>query len=218
MTSGVRWNEDYTDPNSDVARMFAVTPPPGEDVTVAYLRTLPREAAPGSKWVYKTGETNLIGVLVRRATGKPLATYLSEKIWRPYGMEADAYWQVDANGQEVGGCCLSVTLRDYARVGQLILEGGVAGGRRVVPDWWFGQATSKQADIGSPGRGYGFQWWTGPDGTFDAVGIFGQLIHLDPKRHLVIAASSNWPKATDPDLSRARAALIGRITAAAIAR
>ncbi len=214
MTSGVRWNENYTDPNSDVARMFANAPPPGMDVTVAYLRTLPREAEPGTKWVYKTGETNLIGVLVRKATGKSLADYLSEKIWRPYGMEADAFWQIDEGGQEIGGCCISVTLRDYGRIGQFILDGGKARGRDVVPAGWIADATRSQADIGAPGRGYGYQWWAGPSGTFMAQGIFGQLIYLDPARRLVIVTSSAWPKATGSDMSAARAELIRQITAA----
>jgi CubicO group peptidase (beta-lactamase class C family) len=215
MTSGVRWNEDYTDPGSDVARMFASAPPAGEDVTVAYLKRLPREAEPGTKWVYKTGETNLIGVLVSRATGKPLSTYLSERIWRPYGMEADAYWQVDERGQEIGGCCLSMTLRDYGRVGQFVLDGGKARGREVVPTGWFAEATRAHAEIGIPGRGYGYQWWTGPAGTFSAVGIFGQMIHIDPARRLVIVTSSAWPQATGRDLSLARASLVQIITAAA---
>ena len=82
MTSGVKWNEDYTDVNSDVARMYAQPADPGFDMTVSYVRKLPREAPPGTKWVYKTSETNLVGVLVAEATGKPLADYLSEKIWR----------------------------------------------------------------------------------------------------------------------------------------
>ena len=77
MTSGVKWNEDYTDPDSDVARFNEHSAEEGEDVTVSYMRTLPREAPAGEKWVYKTGETNLIGVLVSEATGKPLADYLS---------------------------------------------------------------------------------------------------------------------------------------------
>ena len=214
MTSGVRWNENYTDPNSDVARMFANSPPPGMDVTVAYLRTLPREAEPGTKWVYKTGETNLIGVLVRKATGKTLADYLSEKLWRPYGMEADAFWQIDEGGQEIGGCCTSVTLRDYARIGQFTLDGGRAGGRDVVPAGWIADATRAQAPIGAPGRGYGYQWWSGPEGTYMAQGIFGQLIYMDPARRLVIVTSSAWPKATGSDMSAARAELIRQITAA----
>ena len=211
MTSGVKWNEDYTDPNSDVARMLTVPVPPGEDATIAYMRTLPREAAPGSKWVYKTGETNLIGVLVAKAVKKPLATYLSEKIWRPYGMQADAFWMIDATGQEVGGCCLSITLRDYARMGQLALDGG----KGVVPAEWFANATAAKAPIGRPGYGYGYQWWTYPEGRFGAQGIFGHSILIDPARRIVIAMSSAWPKASDRDLSAQRAAFQAKLIAAA---
>jgi hypothetical protein len=129
MSSGVRWNEDYSDPKSDVAQMFAAPPPPGMDVTVAYLRGLPRAAEPGTKWNYNTAETNLAGVIVSRAVGRPLSAYASEKIWRPYGMEADAFWQVDERGHEIAGCCLSARLRDYARIGQFMLDGGMAGGK-----------------------------------------------------------------------------------------
>ena len=218
MTSGVKWNEDYTDPKSDVASMYKDPPQPGVDQTVAYLRTLPREAEPGTKWVYKTGETNLIGVLVTKATGKTLADYLSEKIWTPFGMEQDAFWMIDAGGQGIGGCCLSVSLRDYARVGQLVLNDGVAGGKRVVPEGWFAAATHKQADIGVPDRGYGYQWWTNGDGSFQGQGIFGQLIFVDPARKLVVVMSSAWPKATGQDLSAPRAAFVRRIVAAVDAK
>jgi CubicO group peptidase (beta-lactamase class C family) len=216
MTSGVKWNEDYSDPKSDVARMLSTPPPPGQNPTVAYMRKLPREAKPGTKWVYKTGETMLVGVLVEKATGKSLADYLSEEVWRPYGMGSAAYWEVDVGGGNIGGCCVSATLRDYGRFGQFLLDGGRAGGRQVLPRWWLKEATSKQADIGDPSRGYGYQWWTGPNGTYDALGIFGQMIHLDPEHRLVIVTLSNWPKATGSDFSAKRAALLERITKAAI--
>lgn len=214
MTSGVRWNEDYTNPKSDVAMMFVAAPDPGQDVTVSYLRHLPREAAPGTKWVYKTGESNLVGVLVRRATGKPVSRYLSEKIWRPYGMERSALWMVDERGQEIGGCCLSATLRDYGRMGQFILEGGRAGGKDVLPKGWVTEATRKQAEIGAPGQGYGYQWWTGPGTTFSAIGIFGQGITIDPARKLVIVISSAASQATGRELSVAKGALQSKIYAA----
>ncbi|MBA2921220.1 serine hydrolase [Sphingomonas sp. MAH-20] len=209
MTSGVKWNEDYTDPNSDVARMYAKPVPPGIDPTVAYLRTLPREAPPGTKWVYKTGETNLIGVLVQAATGKTLTGYAEEKIWRPFGMESDLFWMVDASGRDIGGCCLSAAMRDYARIGLFAL----GGGKGVVPDGWFADATKAWSPVGD-GRGYGYQWWINADGTFQAQGIFGQLIHVDPKRRLVVAISSAWPKATGKELSAARADFLGRVKAA----
>ncbi|QDX28093.1 beta-lactamase family protein [Sphingomonas suaedae] len=209
MTSGVRWNEDYTDPDSDVARMFAEPVPAGQDPTVAYMRKLPRVDEPGSKFVYKTGETNLIGVLVRRATGKTLSAYLSEKVWRRYGMERDAFWMTDQTGAEVSGCCLSVSLRDYARIGQLTLDGG----KGIVPDGWFAEATKTQTTF--PGGGYGYQWWTIPGGYYAAQGIFGQVILVDPASKLVMVASSAWPKATDRDLSQQRLAFAMKVLAAA---
>lgn len=199
MTSGVKWNEDYTDPKSDVALFNLHKAEPGVDVTVSYMRKLPREAPAGSKWVYKTGETNLIGVLVSSATKKTLSAYLSEKVWKPFGMEQDGAWMLGSTGHEISGCCVSASLRDYARFGQFILGGGMAGGKPVLPDDWLASATTKQAEIAQPGRGYGYQWWTNDDGSFAAQGIFGQGIFIDPKRKLVIASNGNWPTATDPE-------------------
>jgi CubicO group peptidase (beta-lactamase class C family) len=214
MTSGVAFNEDYADPDSDIARLYRSTPPPGMDATVSYMRTMPREAPPGTRWRYKTPETNLAGLLVMRATGKPLAEYLSEKIWRPYGMEREATWLVDGIGNEQGGCCLNATLRDFARFGQFILDGARVEGRPIVPDDWLATATTKQADIGQPGVGYGFQWWTSDDGTFHARGIFGQLIYVDPARRLVVAMASAWPVATGRAQTQARLALLAEIARA----
>jgi CubicO group peptidase (beta-lactamase class C family) len=199
MTSGVKWNEDYTDKKSDVALFNNHKAEPGVDVTVSYMRKLPREAPAGSKWVYKTGETNLIGVLVSSATKKTLSSYLSEKVWKPYGMESDAVWMLGSTGHEISGCCVSARLRDYARFGQFIADGGMIGGTSILPDDWIASATTKQADIGDSGRGYGFQWWTNDDGSFAAQGIFGQGIFVDPKRKLVIASNGNWKTATDPE-------------------
>lgn len=197
MTSGVKWNEDYNDPDSDVARFGYHQPEPGADVTISFMRKLPREAEPGAKWLYKTGETNLIGVLVSQAVGKNLSAYLSERIWKPYGMEAEANWQIGNTGHEVSGCCISARLRDYARVGQFILEGGKIKGKPQLPDTWLAEATTKQASTGAPGGGYGYQWWTRDDGSFNAVGIFGQSMLIDPKRKLVAVTVSSWPMATD---------------------
>lgn len=211
MTSGVKWNEDYTDPKSDVARMYQVEVPKGMDPTVAYLRTLTREAAPGAKWVYKTGETNLIGVLVTRATGKSLTRYAEEKIWKPFGMEKPLFWMIDTAGNNIGGCCLSASLRDYARIGLFVL----GGGKGVVPDGWFANAAKAWSPLPGPGdRGYGYQWWINGDGSFQAQGIFGQLIHIDPARRLVVVMSSAWPAATGRELSFARTAFLDQVKAA----
>ncbi|MFN4296407.1 MAG: serine hydrolase domain-containing protein [Brevundimonas sp.] len=215
MTSGADWNEDYTDADSDVARFFEPRETGGMDPTLHYMRGLARAADPGTRWHYSTGETNLVGLLISRATGLPLADYLSQTIWRPYGMERDAAWMVDEAGQEPGGCCLVASLRDWGRVGQLVLENGVVNGRSIVPAGWFAEATRKQAEIDDPGRGYGFQWWTRDDGRFEAYGIFGQTIHIDPERRMVVVILSAWPTATGRERSRAREAILARIAAAA---
>jgi len=186
----------------------------GVDATVSYMRKLPREAPPGTKWVYKTGETNLIGVLVSSATHKSLADYLSEKIWRPYGMEQDAVWMIDDRGQEPGGCCISVSLHDYARMGELILDDGRIQGRSILPTGWIEAATHKAVETGDAGGGYGYQWWTRDDGSVDARGIFGQGIHIDPKRKLVIVMSSAWAHATDRKQAADRTALYSAIAKA----
>jgi len=207
MTSGVMWNEDYADPNSDVARFNNHKPEEGVDSLVSYLRKLPRAAPAGTRWNYSTGETNLVGLLLSRATGKPLATYLSEKIWVPAGMEQQATWLLSRTGQEISGCCIQAATRDFARFGQFILDGAKVKGQPAVADGWLAEATTRRADIGQPGRGYGYQWWTYDDGSFAARGIFGQGIFIDPKRRLVIASNANWAGgAQDRTASAAREA------------
>lgn len=217
MTSGVRWNEDYGDANSDVARFGNEPSVNGSDPVVTYMARLPREAAPGTKWVYKTGETNLVGSLVRAATGKTLSDYLSEKVWQPLGMEGDAYWLMDSSGGEIAGCCLSATLRDYGRFAEFFRRGAkLPNGQAVVPDGWVEQATTttREALDGMQGRGgYGFQWWTTPGKPYRAAGIFGQGIWIDPELNLVVVTQSAWAGATDQEAGRVRQALTNAITA-----
>ncbi len=192
MTSGVKWNEDYTDPNSDVAQMNRFVVEYGPEAIVAQMKALPREAEPGAKWVYKTGETNLIGLLVENAVGKPLAEYAKDVIVDPAGFEGGLFWMVDPRGGNIGGCCLSIRLSDYARMGQLALEGG----NGAVPEGWFGEATDSAVDFGDSGFGYGYQWWTYPGATYGAQGIFGQGITLYPDKGVVFAYVGNWAQAS----------------------
>ncbi len=207
MSSGVRWNEDYADPNSDVARFNNHKPEEGVDATVSYLRRLKRDVPAGTRWNYSTGETNLVGVLVSQATKKSLSAYLSEKVWGPAGMEQQATWLLSRTGQEISGCCLQAASRDFARFGLFILNGARVNGQSIVPEGWLHEATTERIDIGQPGRGYGYQWWTYTDGSFAARGIFGQGIFIDPKRRLVIVSNANWGGgARDPVAGPAREA------------
>ncbi|MDE2357614.1 MAG: beta-lactamase family protein [Alphaproteobacteria bacterium] len=213
MSSGVRWNEDYEDPHSDVSRFNDARPDPGMDATVSYMRRLPRAHPPGTVWNYSTGEANLIGVLVASATHRSLSQYLEERIWRPAGMADEATWLLSKTGREIAGCCLQASTRDFARFGLFVLANGRAGGRQITPPDWFAQATRKQEDIGERGMGYGFQWWTYDDGSFAAEGIFGQGIFIDPKRRLVIASNADWPRADAGPEPAAREAFYRKVEA-----
>ena len=215
MTSGVQWNEDYADPHSDVAKFNNYKPDDGTEALVSYMRQLPRAAEPGTRWLYSTGETNLVGTLVQRATNKPMATYLAEKVWGPAGMEQDATWILSKTGKEIGGCCVQAAPRDYARMGVFILNGAKVNGESIVPDNWWSEATTKRTEIGAPGRGYGYQWWTYDDGSYSARGIFGQGIFMDPQRKLVIVSNANWSGgARDPQATAAREAFYREVQAA----
>lgn len=209
MSSGVAWDEDYTDPESDVSRAGALN---GVALT-QHLATLPRAHPPGTVFNYNTGEANLVGEVLRAAIGNNAATYLTHKIWQPFGMEYDATWLLDrAGGVETGGCCISATLRDYARLGLFAMADGVLpDGTRVLPEGWISASIRP-----SPGYdGYGYQWWLGDDGSFQASGIFGQKIYIHPDKRLVIAAHSNAPTATGSQyathLSAVIAALAGSL-------
>lgn len=209
MTSGVKWNENYSDPNSDVAKEGLTQMEPGVNPVVSYMRRLPREAAPGSKFVYKTGETDLAGILLSNAVGEPLAQYLSEKIWRPYGMEQDGIWSEDLAGHERGGCCMSMTLRDYGRFALFTMDQGKSGAGHVLPEGWMQDATREH--VSEPP--YGYFWWLTPGG-YEAEGIFGQSVSVFPGEHLVVVINSAWPAAWDRRIASVRRAYIDAIRAA----
>ena len=222
MSSGVKWNEDYTDLNSDVAKVGSSILEPGVNPVVSYMRKLPREVTPGTRFHYSTGETDLVGILVSNAVGKPLSQYLSEKLWAPYGMEQDAIWVEDVAGHERGGCCLSITLRDYGRIGMFILGGGKAGGKQVVPVGWTKDATRQHLPLSAAHPeygGYGYFWWIKPGGEpYEALGIFGQSITTFPKDKLIIVTNSAWPAADNDELNAAHDAMAQAIRASAKGR
>ena len=198
MRSGVKWNENYTDPKSDIGQFSkGGKRADGMDPIEAYMAKLPRAHTPGTVFHYDTGETNLAGLVVARATKKPLATYFSEKIWSKIGAEQDAVWILDQGGNEFGGCCLSLTLRDYARFGLFFLHGGTINGEQILPAGWVKAASASHVQSDEPGMGYGYFWWIHPNGTYEAEGIFGQSIFLDPKNDIVIVTNSAWPVPDD---------------------
>ncbi|MEL7311875.1 MAG: serine hydrolase [Pseudomonadota bacterium] len=191
MASGVAWDENYADPNSDVATA------PWETIDLyEFLREKSRVAPAGEAFNYNTAETNLAGTLLRSAIGNNLSTYLSEKIWRPFGMEADASWNLtEPGGGEFGGCCINATLRDYGRLGLFALANGrLQDGTQVLPANWMSQST-----IPSQGfAGYGYLWWLEDGGVYSASGIFGQGIYIAPADNIVIALHSARPDASRP--------------------
>jgi len=188
MASGVKWNEDYEDPESDVAS----SPIQILDL-IEYMGDLEKLHQPGTHFNYNTGETNLAGAVLRAAIGNNLSTYLHKKIWQPFGMESEAYWMLDeADGVEYGGCCINATLRDYARLGLFALNKGVlATGEQILPENWMQESTNPS----SGANYYGYYWWLRSNNSYRATGIFGQFIWVDPKEELVVAIHSAWNKA-----------------------
>ncbi|HEX8777206.1 MAG TPA: serine hydrolase, partial [Rhodanobacter sp.] len=213
------WNEDYDDAKSDVAQMYLGACVDGEAHVLSYLAKQARQWPAGTHWNYNTAETDLLGILVQRATHRSLAAYLSEAVWKPYGMASDAYWTKDeCDGSDTGGSGLSATLGDYARLGQFMLGGGRIDGKRVIAKAWLAGATREHAATGAPDRGYGFLWWTDTDGSYAAIGIFGQMVYVDPARKLVIAQVASWPAATSKALVAGRRAFVEAIKRAVDAR
>jgi CubicO group peptidase (beta-lactamase class C family) len=198
MSSGVGFNEDYGDFNSDInrfGRAFAM----GSSLE-DFCKTLKRERKPGTYCHYVSIDTQVLGMLLANVTGKSLSDNLKEKIWDPMGMEYPAEWIIDNTGFEVALGGLNITLRDYAKLGQLYLHKGQFNNIQLVSQYWIKAATTPDANHLMPGEhdlsshpyGYGFQWWIPQDdyGAFFAVGIYNQFIYVQPKKDLVIVKLS----------------------------
>ena len=197
MSSGVKWNETYTDPNSDRRHLLVAQESQKRNAAMDVMAKLSRAVEPGTKFNYSTGETQVAGEILYGAIKKPLAEYLSEKIWKPYGMEAPAKWWLDSpGGLEIAGSGLSATLRDFARFGQFYLDGGVINGKSILPDGWMQEASTSKVLKGGTPLDYGYMWWIAlsdqarADKAFMARGIFGPFVYIDPTAHVVIAMTS----------------------------
>ena len=190
MSSGIDVSENYNPwwPVTGTARLLLSTDLPG------YLqgqRALSFE--PGTRGEYRSVDTQMLGMILARVDGRPLAQIASEELWTPMGAEADATWNLDReDGTEKSFCCLNATARDFARIGQLVLDNGRVKGQQVVPEAWI-ERISTPSDLPIGGWGYSAQWWHAPasDGDFTALGVFGQYIYVDPDARMVIVKLSD---------------------------
>jgi len=198
MSSGARWNEDYSDPESDInrfGRIFAIGGSLGE-----FAATLEREWEPGTVNHYNSTDTQVLGMLLVAATGRTVTDYMTEKLWGPLGMESDAYWMVDSENMEMVFGGLNATARDYAKLGELYRLGGIWNGRQIVPKAWVHASVTPDAPHLTPEAkaddlfpvGYGYQWWipAGDEGEFSAIGVYNQFIFVNPSRDLVVVKLS----------------------------
>lgn len=193
MSSGVRFTEHYsgTDDVAELVRLSLLGQSAGGAATVTPFRT--RDRAPGEMFSYSSAETQVLGLVLRSATGKPLAEYLSERIWVPMGAEADASWNIDKGGYEAAYIGINATVRDYARLGMLLANDGALDGRQIIPAGWVRAATTPPAKQFEPLQtgsllGYGYQTWIlpGKERQFMLRGLRGQAIFVDPKWKVVM--------------------------------
>ncbi|MCJ9428520.1 serine hydrolase domain-containing protein [Kordiimonas marina] len=207
MSTGIKFTEDYADLRSDVNRMSMAIGMGGS--LDEFAKSLKRDREPGTYNDYISVNSHILGMILTRVTGKTLAEYLEEKLWKPMGMEQDAYYLVDGKGMEVAMGGLQVCLRDMARFGQLYLNKGRWGDKQLVPEAWVTESVTPNAPHLMPGHnnplssspfGYGFQWWTPvePHGDFTAAGIYHQFIYVDPTTGIVIAKTSSNKGFNDP--------------------
>ena len=200
MSSGVRWNEDYTDRNSDVNRYSKSLGDKVPGGVLALMRTLQAEHPPGTHFNYNSGDTYVLGSLVSAATGKALADYMSETIWSPFGMEFDAFSTLESEGgQEIGGSRAGIALRDFGRFGLFLLRNGVVDGVSVLPPDWIESAGSRAftldpADNRYGANGYGYSWWIDPYDSMVALGFAGQSLYINRRRNAVIVTLSCQPQ------------------------
>ncbi len=205
MSSGVQWSEVYTDRDSDVnrySRSLAGKVPGG---VLRLMQALPRADAPGTTWRYNTGDTYLLGAVVSAATRRTLADYMSEKIWRPCGMEFDAYYTLESeDGQEIGGSRAGMALRDIGRFALFVMNEGIVDGRRVLPPGWVDAAGTRAFALPDDPHaahrralglsGYGFSWWLDDEGGMFALGHCGQRIYVHRARRLAVVQLAVYPE------------------------
>ena len=212
MSSGASWNEDYSDPESDInrwAKIFALGGSFDE-----FIQTLSADFESGTRNHYNSMDTQALGMLVNRATGKSITNYMTEMLWHPMGASNEGYWLLDSEGMEMAFAGLNVTARDYAKFGELYRLGGELNGQQIVPRSWVKDSITPDGVHLTPGDnplsdyplGYGYQWWIpeGDKGEFMAIGVYNQMIYVAPELSMVIvklSANSAYGTSEDTDMA-----------------
>ncbi|SFJ76438.1 CubicO group peptidase, beta-lactamase class C family [Bosea sp. OK403] len=200
MSSGVDWNEDYTDRTSHVNRYSKSLGDKVAGGVLALMRSVRGLHPPGHRFNYNTGDTYVLGALLSAATGQTLADYMSRKIWSRFGMEFDAFYTLESEGgQEIGGSRAGMALRDFGRFGLFLLGGGVIAGEPILPEGWLDAAGSRvfaldPATNSYGADGYGYSWWIDPDGAMVASGFAGQTLYVNRRENVVIVTLSCHPQ------------------------
>ena len=196
MSSGIDFTEAYDDESTDAFKVFDqmfIFMQPLDKITASYGASV----EPGTKFHYASINTHALAMLVRAVSGQELTSYLEQALWQPLGMENDAFWSLDNHGSELGFMGLNATLRDFAKLGSLFLNKGQFNGQQIVSESWVTEATVPDVDFLLPGQidqdwGYQYQWWIprGSTGDFAAIGIWGQMIYVNPEAGMVIVKTS----------------------------
>lgn len=200
MSSGARWNEDYSSLESDIVGLMLATA--GQAGTLdEFIGNMVREFEPGTVCRYNSADTQALGMLIRAASGTTVSEYMQRTLVDPLGFTDPGYWLLDSTGQEVVFGSLNLTARDYARLGELFRNGGVHHGTQVVPAAWVHDSThvtmSQCAAVDLSDRhdpvGYGYQWWLpGGDDVFCGIGVYNQFVYVDPvSRTTIVKLSAN---------------------------
>jgi len=200
MATGVKYSENYGDPDSEAASLGAALLT-GNISFKKYAQSIqPTNTPPGTRFEYQSVNTQVLGLLLEKVTGERLNEYTQEKLWKKIGSQSDAFFYESKNQPDTCAfACFNAIVRDYGRVGLMMLRGGALGGERIVPESWVIDSTTPDAPYLKPeqiGFGYAYQWWIPPgnDGVFMAIGIYGQCIYVNPARRVVIVQTSAWPE------------------------
>lgn len=203
MSSGARWNEDYSDRTSEIYRLSQASGTGGS--FDQFIAEMPREVTPGTRCMYNSADTQALGMLVAFATGRSITDYMQETLYTPLGMESPGHWLIDSKGRETAFAGLLMTARDFAKFGECYRCGGSWHGQQLIPEKYVEasvQADAPHVQPGGPivgdhsfGPGYGYQWWlpAGEQGDYSAIGVYNQFIYVDPENETVIVKLSANP-------------------------